>query len=755
MAGLGRFGPEDLVRRGPTAAWVKAKQVRGLFGASAIPQPPSRTPASKPAPEIPDRVVAARRRRKGPTAKLRPGAIAVIVACLALILGALLLVRSHSSPDQVALAEGRRYAHTGDLDKALERYSEAIRLNPGQSTALAYRAGVLVERGKYQDAVIDCKAAIEHDPKCLDAYVNLSNAYYFLNDLPSALTATNEALRYSPNDTRAMVALGRVYFGQSKDAEAIDVFSKVLRTHPSNDVAADAHFQRGLTYRFMGNVDAAISDFNASIPLNPSFSPTYVERGALLLNKGDLDSALADFNHAIEALETNRASGAQKTYLALAYANRAVAQCKLGESASARADCARALALDPTNKLALRCMTVIEADASGQASNVASAPKASSEANGFSKPVQSKPGETFTNSIGMKLVLIPAGKFVMGSPFDEFGHEDNETRHWVRISQPFYIAIYEVTQDEYRQVMRSNPSFFSPSGKGSAQVQGKNTDRFPAEQVSWFDAVEFCNTLSATEGLGEYYTVSGENVSIAGGRGYRLPTEAEWEYACRAGTLTPFNVGKKLDEQTANYNWPKTSSDRTNAVGAYTANAFGIYDMHGNVSEWCYDWTGRYGSSSSTDPYGPSDGAERVVRGGNWRAFERACRSASRSESPPSTRWNAFGFRCVRDLGRATATHSEEPLPDLGGSASDEPEVKHRQLAAELRRVYADHPAAQQRLQVHISTIIALTEDAHYSDQKAIELFHQMLKSARAQGLDPVFALDATERGLAAAAIYK
>jgi len=177
--------------------------------------------------------------------------------------------------------------------------------------------------------------------------------------------------------------------------------------------------------------------------------------------------------------------------------------------------------------------------------------------------------------------------------------------------------------------MGTNPSLFSASGKGKDEVSGEDTSRFPVERVSWEDAVEFCRELSL---LPEEKTE---------GRIYRLPSEAEWEYACRAGTTTPFHFGHQLNGNEANClgNCPYGTETkgpflrRTTTVGSYQPNAFGLYDMHGNVWEWCQDWYGKdyYRNSPVDDPQGPSSGASyRVIRGGNWQAVGAGCRPADR-----------------------------------------------------------------------------------------------------------------------------
>ncbi len=254
-----------------------------------------------------------------------------------------------------------------------------------------------------------------------------------------------------------------------------------------------------------------------------------------------------------------------------------------------------------------------------------------------------KPREV-TNSIGMKLVLIPPGEFMMGSPEDEDGRSDVEgPQHRVRITKPFYLAVYPVTQEEYERMMGTNPSYFSRGGGGSDWVSRHDTSRFPVETVRWNDAVDFCLRLSALP------------AERSAGREYRLPTEAEWEYACRAGTTTPFHFGSALNGRQANHNgnYPYGTREkgpylrRTTRVGSYSANGFGLYDMHGNVWEWCSDWyDGKYYADSPVDdPQGPASGSDRVSRGGSWQFGARSCRSAYRRRLRPDSQILFLGFR--------------------------------------------------------------------------------------------------------------
>ena len=244
-----------------------------------------------------------------------------------------------------------------------------------------------------------------------------------------------------------------------------------------------------------------------------------------------------------------------------------------------------------------------------------------------------------TNSIDMKLVLIPKGTFMMGSPPDEKGSQKDERRHEVTISRDYHLGMHEVTQAQYKKIMGKNPSYFQgdlvaerhpETGRLVKEVDSAN---HPVEQVSWRDAVEFCQRLSA---LPE---------EKKAGRVYRLPTEAEWEYACRAGSQTAYSFGSD-EKSLVNFGWcGPNSTGMTHAVGLKKANAWGLYDMHGNVFEWCADWYGVYPKGSATDPRGPEDGSIRVSRGGCWFNDAVYCRSAIRSGAVPSFRRFNLGFR--------------------------------------------------------------------------------------------------------------
>ena len=236
---------------------------------------------------------------------------------------------------------------------------------------------------------------------------------------------------------------------------------------------------------------------------------------------------------------------------------------------------------------------------------------------------QREVGDPIINSAGMVLLPIPSGEFMMGSPDSDMEAMDREKpRHPVKITRPFHLGMLEVTQSQYQAVMGRNPRFF----------QGPNR---PVEQVSWLDAVEFCRRLSD---LPE---------EKRAGNVYRLPTEAEWEYACRAGTNTVYSFGDD-SSRLAEYAWfDFNAQGTTHPAGQKKPNPWGLYDMHGNVWEWCQDWYGEFPHERVTDPAGPFSGSHRVIRGGSWFNAQR-CGSAFRFRREMSVRLGRLGFRVVR-----------------------------------------------------------------------------------------------------------
>jgi formylglycine-generating enzyme required for sulfatase activity len=239
---------------------------------------------------------------------------------------------------------------------------------------------------------------------------------------------------------------------------------------------------------------------------------------------------------------------------------------------------------------------------------------------------------------GIAMVNLGAGEFLMGSPRYEEDRESDEDRHQVTLTRGFLIGKTEVTQAQWRAVMASNPSHFSG-------------DTRPVENVTFFQSVEFCNELSLREGFQPAYGFRGEEIFWnREADGYRLPTEAEWEYACRAGSQQRFTNGDRQSDVAA-ISWTRNnSSGRTHDVASRDPNRWGLHDMHGNVWEWCWNWSSPYPTRFAVDPEGPQTGTSRVIRGGSWDNSHEACRSANHNGARPDFKAGVLGFRVARTV---------------------------------------------------------------------------------------------------------
>jgi formylglycine-generating enzyme required for sulfatase activity len=244
------------------------------------------------------------------------------------------------------------------------------------------------------------------------------------------------------------------------------------------------------------------------------------------------------------------------------------------------------------------------------------------------------------------MVWIPPGSFVMGSPLNEALREEDETQHTARLTRGFFMSNYLLAQGQCLSLL--NPSYFTTNNGYSLDLTR------PIEQVSWIDASNYRAHLTQQQQLAGRIPMNWI---------FRLPTESEWEYGCRAGTMTAFNFGDSIHGGMANfydyYEYDASAGDiyvanpavpylaRTTAVGSHLSNAWGLYDMHGNLFEWCQDWYGAHPPGSVSDPLGPASGTVRVIRGGSWSDDGSDCRSAIRVVSYPSQRNILIGFRVV------------------------------------------------------------------------------------------------------------
>lgn len=276
----------------------------------------------------------------------------------------------------------------------------------------------------------------------------------------------------------------------------------------------------------------------------------------------------------------------------------------------------------------------------------------------------------YTNSQGMKFRLIPPGEYTMGIAADtaedvvrhDAGYKKRKAKpldtapvHRVRLTRAYYFGVYEVTREQYDAVMGENPAGLSPPGESSGQAEGDDPGKYPVDSVSFIDAAKFCIRLSELERLQPVYADSNGAITLIPGNGYRLPTEAEWEYACRAGTTTVWFHGDQV-EDLANVAWfVGNSSNGAHPVGRLKANPFGLFDVHGNLWEWCQDWyeapnKSQFNGETLVNPQGPATGETRLVRGGCWHSQPSACVSAIRFNLEPSNRHANRGFRVSIDI---------------------------------------------------------------------------------------------------------
>ena len=342
----------------------------------------------------------------------------------------------------------------------------------------------------------------------------------------------------------------------------------------------------------------------------------------------------------------------------------------------------------------------------------------------------------YTNSIGMKFRLIPPGEFLMGSTPEEIAAalkdvplEDNlwhefinsqTPQHKVILTQPVYLSVYELTQAEYSRVMGNNPSYFAPTGQGKDAVAGRDTGRHPVETVSWNDAAEFCAKLSHQETLKPFYLRVNETISPLDGTGYRLPTEAEWEAACRAGTTTRYWTGDR-DEDLTKAGWLRDNSGgRTHAVGELQANPFGFFDMHGNLWEWVQDsWDATFYAQFREKPaINPSSlfttGNWHISRGSHWENPAPHSQSAVRFAYDSATPGNGVGVRVALTVYAVKQALKSQPTTGVAattgwhGWPADAPKPAIAPFDAAQAKKHQDEWAAYLKVPVEYTNSIGM-----------------------------------------------
>ncbi|MDB4532797.1 SUMF1/EgtB/PvdO family nonheme iron enzyme [bacterium] len=452
----------------------------------------------------------------------------------------------------------------------------------------------------------DYQAVLELDPRNEQALAIRETAYLiqFALNRRDYLTV----LRLDPTNAQGLEL-----------KKAADLRRALADGDHSTALLLDPDNTKALAMKKLDDIDQALSrgDFAAALTLDPNNAV------ALAMKKTAADIQLAlsagDYAAALTLDPNNAAALAMK---------KTAADIQLALSAG---DYEAVLKLDPGNAKALLMKPPDAANAPFDASNTAPPPAKAPFDAATAKEHQEAWAKYLgvevetENSIGMKLSVIPPGTFTIGS---DDGRDNEKPRHQVTLTKPFMLGTYEVTQDQYQRVIGTNPSKF----------KGVNN---PVEMVSWTDAVEFCRRLSALP------------AEKAAGRVYRLPTEAQWEYACRAGTTTKYSFGDD-ESDLGDYAWYNANSrSTTHPVGGKLPNALGLHDMHGNVFEWCQDWYGAYPDRAVTDPTGTRTGSARVSRGGSWYYTAGNCRSAHRFRFIPSYRNLDYGFRvCLSPSGK-------------------------------------------------------------------------------------------------------
>ena len=521
----------------------------------------------------------------------------------------------------------------GNYDKAIEYFNKVLELNPNYAEIYFARGSIFDAKENYTSAIADYTKAIKLNRNYIEAYFNRADTYHKKKDYDNAIIDYTMAIYSDPNDEIFYFNRAEVY----KDAKDYDkaIADYTVAIYLDSDYA-DAYKNRGDSFYNKELYDKAIADYDKAINLDSNNKESYFNRGITYHNKELYDKAIADYDKAIH-LDINDKD---------IYNNRGIAYHSKKDYDKAIADYSKAIQLDPnfTNAYNNRGVAYHNKDDYDKAIT------------DYSKAIQLNPNFTLacdnlksiTNTsifipLTPQMVLVEGGTFQMGDTFGD-GESDEKPVHEIRLTYDFYIGKYTVTQKEYESLMKTNPSHW----KG---------DNLPVEQVTWFDAIKYCNALSKKEALPLAYDEitgnlldSNSNVTIDVKKvmGYRLPTEAEWEYSARGANKSQGYRYSGSDDIYKVAWYIANSGYETHAVGSKQANELGLYDMSGNVWEWCTDWYGNYTVSRGINIYIYKDSDFRVVRGGSWYISANYVRISNRSSNMPYKSNYNLGFRLVR-----------------------------------------------------------------------------------------------------------
>jgi len=482
--------------------------------------------------------------------------------------------------------------------------------------------------GNYEDAVKCYERALEYDSSYLGTWLNLGLALRMLRRYEEALECYDNALSVEPDNARIWYDKGLALGGLGRWEEALECYDRALEIDPHS---WGPWFNKGLALGSLGRWEGALECNERALEINPYSWEAWLNKGTALGGLGRWEEALECYGRALEITPDE-----PKAWHAKGMALEELGRRDEALQARGRAE-------------ELRTAVALAVDSSG-AGGASSAAEVEPEDSALSA------GEVRVFQ-GIDFVWVPPGKFTMGSPPDEAGRDSWEgPRHEITLSKGFWLGKYEVTAGQFLEFLEAtgkdsgvNFGDYCPVKKSRSgySLRGEYVSLvvdLPMVEVSWHGAVAFCEWLSS-QGEGKY----------------RLPTEAEWEYACRAGTTTAFSFGD--DESDLDYYgcyyWlyyddyyeyeHEYDPEPTEMVGSKKPNAWGLYDMHGNVWEWCGDWYGDYAGRSAADPTGPSYGRWRVARGGSCGDPADDCRSATRGANTPDSTSNYLGFRVVRE----------------------------------------------------------------------------------------------------------